>query len=73
MFYEPTEPVETSVIVPSTFPMFFGIAAAAYEGIGLVIPIQQSMAEPEKYSRILVCLAATMLEYLSNGCTRTYQ
>lgn len=41
--------------------MFFGIASAAYEGIGLVIPIQQSMEEPEKYSHILVCILTKII------------
>ena len=53
-FYEPEEAVEVHPIELSTFPIFFGIAAASYEGIGLVIPIQQSMKEPEKYSSLLV-------------------
>lgn len=50
---EQNSSVRTHAFRPSTFPVFFGIATAAYEGIGLVIPIQQSMKEPQKYNSVL--------------------
>jgi len=35
------------------FVLFLGTAAFAFEGIGLVIPIQESMARPEKFKFVL--------------------
>ncbi|KAF9936505.1 neutral amino acid transporter [Mortierella alpina] len=35
------------------FALFIGTAVFSFEGIGLVIPIQESMAEPEKFPRVL--------------------
>lgn len=37
----------------STFPIFFGLAVYTFEGIGLVIPIQSAMQQPEKFPEIL--------------------
>ncbi|KAF7723806.1 neutral amino acid transporter [Apophysomyces ossiformis] len=38
---------------PSHFPLFVGTAAFTYEGIGLVIPITESMKEPQKFPTVL--------------------
>lgn len=35
------------------FALFIGTAVFSFEGIGLVIPITESMAEPEKFPRVL--------------------
>src|SRR5437764_12780709 len=35
------------------FVLFLGTAAFAFEGIGLVIPIQESMIQPEKFKFVL--------------------
>jgi proton-coupled amino acid transporter len=37
----------------SDYVLFLGTAAFAFEGIGLVIPIQESMARPEKFKFVL--------------------
>ena len=37
----------------ASFPMFFGLAVYTFEGIGLVLPIQQSMQEPDQFPRVL--------------------
>ncbi|CDH53321.1 amino acid transporter [Lichtheimia corymbifera JMRC:FSU:9682] len=38
---------------PSYFPLFIGTVAFTYEGIGLVIPIAESMKEPSKFPSVL--------------------
>ncbi|WWC62296.1 uncharacterized protein I303_104892 [Kwoniella dejecticola CBS 10117] len=37
----------------NSFPLLIGTAVFAFEGIGLVIPITESMREPEKFPRLL--------------------
>lgn len=38
---------------PLSFPLFIGTLAFTYEGIGLVIPITESMKEPQKFPSVL--------------------
>ena len=38
---------------PTAFTLTIGSAIFTFEGIGLILPIQSSMAEPEKFSRLL--------------------
>ncbi|KAI8381476.1 transmembrane amino acid transporter protein-domain-containing protein [Radiomyces spectabilis] len=38
---------------PNYFPLFLGTAAFTFEGIGLVIPITESMKEPQQFPRVL--------------------
>lgn len=45
-------------INPSSFPLFIGTAVFTYEGVGLVIPITESMKEPKKFPKVL---AGTMV------------
>ncbi|KAG0172218.1 neutral amino acid transporter [Apophysomyces sp. BC1034] len=41
------------VINPTSFPMFIGTAVFTFEGVGLVIPITESMKEPKKFPKVL--------------------
>eukprot|EP00697_Spironema_sp_BW2_P010001 gnl/Spiro4/25066_TR12470_c0_g1_i1.p1 gnl/Spiro4/25066_TR12470_c0_g1~~gnl/Spiro4/25066_TR12470_c0_g1_i1.p1 ORF type:complete len:502 (-),score=94.70 gnl/Spiro4/25066_TR12470_c0_g1_i1:71-1525(-) len=38
----------------STYPLFIGTAAFAFEGIAMSMPIRQSMAKPEKYDSFVL-------------------
>lgn len=40
-------------INPASFPMFIGTAVFTYEGVGLVIPITESMRDPSKFPKVL--------------------
>jgi len=40
------------------FALFIGTAVFSFEGIGLIIPITESMAEPEKFPRVLAITMA---------------
>ncbi|KAL0139470.1 transmembrane amino acid transporter protein-domain-containing protein [Mucor lusitanicus] len=64
------------VINYKSFPMFIGTAVFTYEGVGLVIPITESMAEPEKFPKVLsgtmvfitgVFLSVGFVSYLAFG------
>jgi len=54
---------------PRRMPLFFGLAVYSFEGIGLVIPIQQSMEEPQKLPNMLrnTVVGLTML-LVTIGC-----
>ncbi|KAI7853304.1 transmembrane amino acid transporter protein-domain-containing protein [Circinella umbellata] len=56
------------IINPQSFPMFIGTAVFTYEGVGLVIPITESMKEPEKFGKVLsyTMLGITLI-FLSVG------
>ncbi|KAG0195918.1 neutral amino acid transporter [Mortierella sp. GBA30] len=50
------------------FALFIGTAVFSFEGIGLVVPIQESMAEPEKFPRVLAgTMAVVFLIFGSVG------
>jgi solute carrier family 36 (proton-coupled amino acid transporter) len=53
---------------PSTWTLFIGTAIFTFEGVGLVIPIQESMRQPRKFPGVLalVMVIITIL-YLSMG------
>ncbi|KAF8943071.1 neutral amino acid transporter [Haplosporangium gracile] len=44
---------EIKLFNSENFALFLGTAVFSYEGIGLIIPITESMAEPEKFPRVL--------------------
>ncbi|PWN42000.1 hypothetical protein IE81DRAFT_367046 [Ceraceosorus guamensis] len=71
--YEITELVEKGVadvvqFNSSTFSLFIGTAVFTFEGVGLVIPITESMKEPEKFPRALSgVMAGTMVLFTASG------
>ncbi|KAK6201489.1 transmembrane amino acid transporter protein-domain-containing protein [Scheffersomyces amazonensis] len=38
---------------PNSWSMLIGVAVTSFEGIGLILPIEQSMAQPEKFPMVL--------------------
>ncbi|KAE8383032.1 transmembrane amino acid transporter protein-domain-containing protein [Aspergillus bertholletiae] len=63
---------------PSTWTLFIGTAIFTYEGIGLIIPIQESMKRPQQFPGVLagvmviitiVFLSAGALSYAAYGST----
>ncbi|KAI9370765.1 transmembrane amino acid transporter protein-domain-containing protein [Aspergillus egyptiacus] len=61
---------------PSTWTLFIGTAIFTYEGVGLIIPIQESMKRPQQFSGVLagvmviitiVFLAAGAVSYAAYG------
>ncbi|KAG0347155.1 neutral amino acid transporter [Podila humilis] len=50
------------------FALLIGTAVFSYEGIGLIIPITESMAEPEKFPRVLaITMTIVTLIFTSTG------
>lgn len=43
---------------PRDWPLLVGVAVTAFEGIGLILPIESSMAEPHKFTRVLFFVMA---------------
>ncbi|KAF3387693.1 Vacuolar amino acid transporter 3 [Penicillium rolfsii] len=53
---------------PSTWSMFIGTAIFTYEGIGLIIPIQESMKQPRRFPGVLAgVMVVITLIFLSAG------
>ncbi|KAJ5201823.1 uncharacterized protein N7498_006486 [Penicillium cinerascens] len=53
---------------PSTWSMFIGTAIFTYEGIGLIIPIQESMKQPHRFPGVLAgVMVIITLIFLSAG------
>ncbi|KAI8337149.1 transmembrane amino acid transporter protein-domain-containing protein [Chlamydoabsidia padenii] len=64
------------IINPSSFPMFVGTAVFTFEGVGLIIPITESMKDPKQFPKVLsgtmiglavVFLAVGSVSYLTFG------
>jgi len=53
---------------PSTWTLFIGTAIFTYEGVGLIIPIQESMRSPRKFPAVLAgVMVAITIVFLSAG------
>ncbi|KAG7379200.1 hypothetical protein PHYPSEUDO_008897 [Phytophthora pseudosyringae] len=65
----PRNPRETTVLADwSQLPEFYGTAVYSFEGIGLVLPIQNAMAEPERFPRVLAgCMLSILVLFLFIG------
>ncbi|KAG0176764.1 neutral amino acid transporter [Apophysomyces sp. BC1034] len=64
------------IINAKSFPTFIGTAVFSYEGVGLVIPITESMKHPKKFPRVLcgtmifitlIFLSVGFVSYLAFG------
>ena len=45
---------------PSTWTLFIGTAIFTFEGVGMIIPIQESMARPDKFPGVLAFVTITI-------------
>eukprot|EP00835_Amoeboradix_gromovi_P006963 NODE_963_length_2727_cov_0.218798.p1 type:complete len:427 gc:universal NODE_963_length_2727_cov_0.218798:622-1902(+) len=54
----------------SSIVLFYGIAISAFEGIGLVVPVRQAMANPDRFAWCLkICMIFLTVMYLIVGGT----
>ncbi|KAG7880434.1 hypothetical protein KL937_001996 [Ogataea polymorpha] len=67
---------KVSLFQPNTWTLFMGTAVFAYEGIGLLIPIKESMKHPEQFQKLLILVMVVVtvifvtlstISYLSYG------
>lgn len=55
-------------IVPNTLALMFGVAIYAFEGIGVVIPAETAMKEPQNFIKVLmVTMLGSSINYMSFG------
>ncbi|ODV85066.1 hypothetical protein CANARDRAFT_199552 [[Candida] arabinofermentans NRRL YB-2248] len=51
-------PADVAAFNHDSWSLFIGVAIFAFEGIGLIIPVQESMAHPEQYPAVLFAVIA---------------
>ncbi|KAI1964998.1 hypothetical protein LOZ58_001691 [Ophidiomyces ophidiicola] len=53
---------------PQSWQLLIGTAIFTYEGVGLIIPIQESMKQPQQFPRVLaLCMIVITVIFLSSG------
>lgn len=66
---------ETKAFNSESWSLFIGVAIFAFEGIGLIIPIQELMIEPAKFPKVLFAVIATvtaLMLLVGTLCYATY-
>lgn len=66
-----TKPIEL-IVNESEFSLFIGTAIFAFEGIGLIIPVQDSMRHPEKFPMVLGLVITTITVLMISIATIGY-
>lgn len=68
-------PAEVKYFNSSDWSLFIGVAIFAFEGIGLIIPVQQSMKNPQDFPKVLLAvISVCCFLFISIGwlCYQTY-
>ncbi|KAG0675686.1 hypothetical protein C6P40_001406 [Pichia californica] len=68
-------PSEIQMFNKDNWSLFIGVAIFAFEGIGLIIPVQQSMRNPEDFPKVLlavICVCCFLFIGIGCLCYITY-
>ncbi|CDK24334.1 unnamed protein product [Kuraishia capsulata CBS 1993] len=58
-----------------SWSLFIGVAIFAFEGIGLIIPVEQSMKHPEQFPKVLlavICVCSSLFICIGTLCYSSY-
>lgn len=68
-------PADVVMFNKDNWSLFIGVAIFAFEGIGLIIPVQQSMRHPEDFPKVLlavICVCCVLFVGIGWLCYITY-